>query len=114
MKQHTVQILVGLAIIFFFIGHATRIYRVGVIDQADSILYDAGLSRHNGTLDKYMGDAIMVGVELNTGNVGVGDAGSEVRRARTVMGDAVNVASRVEGRTPTPAGRDGVTAFDEK
>jgi adenylate cyclase len=99
-------------------------------------------SRYRGTLDKYIGDAIMafwgapvddaqharngvlaaldmqkeckvlngkfaargwptikIGVGLNSGSVRVGDMGSQVRRAYTAMGDAVNVASRLEGRT---------------
>jgi len=98
--------------------------------------------KHRGTLDKYIGDAIMafwgapvedpqharngvlaaiemqrecevlnkkfaergwptckIGVGLNSGTVRVGDMGSQVRRAYTAMGDAVNVASRLEGRT---------------
>ena len=99
-------------------------------------------SRYRGTLDKYIGDAIMafwgapvedanharngvmaaidmqrecealngkfaargwptlkIGVGVNSGAVRVGDMGSQVRRAYTAMGDAVNVASRLEGRT---------------
>ena len=103
-------------------------------------------NRHRGTLDKYIGDAIMafwgapvddpeharnavlaaldmqrqcaelnarltargwpplnVGVGVNSGTVRVGDMGSRVRRAYTAMGDAVNVASRLEGRTKTYA-----------
>jgi adenylate cyclase len=101
-------------------------------------------NRHRGTLDKYIGDAIMafwgapvedtdharnavlaaldmqrecaalnarmaargwprlsIGVGVNTGNVRVGDMGSRVRRAYTAMGDAVNLAARLEGRTKT-------------
>jgi len=103
-------------------------------------------NRHRGTLDKYIGDAIMafwgapvedpqharnavlaalemqrecvalnarlvargwppleIGVGVNSGLVRVGDMGSRVRRAYTAMGDAVNVASRLEGRTKTYA-----------
>jgi len=99
-------------------------------------------ARHRGTLDKYIGDAIMafwgapmpdpqharnavlaaldmqracaglnerfaargwptlaIGVGINTGMVRVGDMGSKLRRAYTAMGDAVNVASRLESRT---------------
>jgi adenylate cyclase len=99
-------------------------------------------TRYRGTLDKYIGDAIMafwgapmddpqharnavlaalamqrqceplnarfvargwpalkIGVGVNTGTVRVGDMGSRFRRAYTAMGDVVNVASRLEGRT---------------
>lgn len=99
--------------------------------------------RHNrGTLDKYIGDAIMafwgapvadpeharhavltaldmqrelrrldepfkargwpvlrIGVGVNSGTMTVGDMGSPVRKAYTVMGDAVNLGSRLEGIT---------------
>ncbi|MBP9713025.1 MAG: adenylate/guanylate cyclase domain-containing protein [Sterolibacterium sp.] len=99
--------------------------------------------RHRrGTLDKYIGDAIMafwgapvedadhakhavlsaiemqqalpalnrvlaqkgwpelkIGVGVNTGVMTVGDMGSPVRQSYTVMGDAVNLGSRLEGIT---------------
>src|SRR5271167_2230051 len=100
------------------------------------------LYKHLGTLDKYIGDAIMAfwgspypledhayracccalemvdrlaelnrnwtaqgrpeianGIGLNTGPVNVGNIGSDQRLAWTVMGDNVNLASRLEGMT---------------
>lgn len=96
--------------------------------------------KNKGTLDKYMGDAIMafwgapihfpdhahhacrcalqmikklkelqdvyrakglpeidIGIGLNTGDMSVGNMGSDTVRSYTVMGDAVNLGSRLEG-----------------
>ena len=112
---------------------------------------------NKGTLDKYMGDAIMafwgapvhfvdhathacrcalqmlvklkelqaqyeaqglpsidIGIGLNTGEMSVGNMGSDTVRSYTVMGDAVNLGSRLEGINKQYGTRIIISEFTQK
>lgn len=113
--------------------------------------------KNRGTLDKYMGDAIMaffgapihfpdhadaaclcaldsiqkladiqkefekeglphidIGIGINTSDMSVGNMGSDTVRSYTVMGDAVNLGSRLEGITKEYGVRIVISEFTKK
>ena len=117
--------------------HALREYLNRFLTRMTEVVH-----RHEGTVDKYMGDAIMafwgapiddprqednavvaaidmqkavaalneefeergwpllaIGVGINSGTARVGDMGSQLRRTYTAIGDAVNLAARLEAAT---------------
>lgn len=119
-------------------GELVRVLNA-VFDPLTEVTY-----RHKGTIDKYMGDAVMafwgapvkdpdhaanatlaalemqqmlkrlrntfiakgwpeihMGIGINTGKMNVGNMGSRYRLSYTVVGDSVNLASRLESATRT-------------
>jgi adenylate cyclase len=145
MKPKTAELTILFSDIRGFTGISESLAPEALREYINEYLTEMSMiirSRHRGTLDKYIGDAIMafwgaplddpqharnavlaaldmqkrvqpinetfaargwpplaIGVGVNSGTVRVGDMGSRIRRAYTAMGDAVNVASRLEGRT---------------
>ena len=144
-KPKTAQLTILFADIRGFTGISEALSPEDLRDYINEYLSEMSAiirDRHRGTLDKYIGDAIMafwgapmddpqharnavlaaldmqrhcdalnarlaargwprlaIGIGVNSGSVRVGNMGSRVRRAYTAMGDAVNVASRLESRT---------------
>jgi adenylate cyclase len=70
--------------------HAALAVRAA-LDMAEAVRDINRVHRASGRPD------ISVGIGLNSGVMSVGDMGSTARRSYTVVGDAVNLASRLEG-----------------
>lgn len=64
-----------------------------------AIAMQAKVNEMNTTITDGRWPKIQLGIGLNSGNMSVGDMGSQFRRNYTVLGDAVNLASRVESLT---------------
>jgi len=88
-----------------FIGDAVMAYwnaPVEVKNHADKAVNTALLQVQkrdelNKTINKEFGFNVDYGIGINTGNVVVGEIGSQGRSDYTIIGDAVNLASRLEG-----------------
>ena len=72
-------------------------HRIRAIEAA--IQMQIGLEELNNELIKENKHALKIGIGINTGNVVVGNMGSEQRFDYTCLGDAVNLAARLEGQT---------------
>ena len=72
-------------------------HRIRAIEAA--IEMQVGLEQLNNELIKENKHALKIGIGINTGNVVVGNMGSEQRFDYTCLGDAVNLAARLEGQT---------------
>jgi adenylate cyclase len=96
--QGTLDKYIGDAVMAFwgapvaFADHASRAV-------ATSLLMQASAARLNDDFQRRGWPALAIGIGINSGLMHVGDMGSAIRRAYTVMGDAVNLASRLEGIT---------------
>ena len=96
--QGTIDKYIGDAVMAFWgapirdAKHASRAVQAGLAMQA-------ALGSMNEEFEERGWPHIAIGVGINTGPMSVGNMGSTFRKAYTVLGDAVNLGSRLEGIT---------------
>ena len=96
--QGTIDKYIGDAVMAFWgapirdAEHASKAVSAGLAMQA-------ALVDLNRDFEKKGWPEIKIGVGVNTGQMSVGNMGSQFRKAYTVLGDAVNLGSRLEGIT---------------
>jgi adenylate cyclase len=97
-SQGTIDKYIGDAVMAFW---GAPVYHPHHADQAVGAGLDmlAALDELNVEFAKKGWPEIRIGVGINTGMMSVGNMGSRFRRAYTVLGDAVNLGSRLEGIT---------------
>ncbi len=85
---------IGDAIMALFLDHPGN-----AITCARQMLQELIAYNHHRTLEGYQ--PINIGIGIHTGQVMLGTVGTEKRMDTTVIGDAVNLASRIESMTKT-------------
>jgi adenylate cyclase len=97
-QRGTIDKYIGDAIMAFWNApvdlndHATRAVQTALEMQAALLQLNQEFAARNWP-------EVKIGVGVNTGRMSVGNMGSEFRMSYTVMGDAVNLGSRLEGIT---------------
>jgi len=97
-QRGTIDKYIGDAIMAFWNApvdlsdHATRAVQTALDMQAALLQLNEEFAAHGWP-------EVKIGVGVNTGRMSVGNMGSEFRMSYTVMGDAVNLGSRLEGIT---------------
>ncbi|HTH45569.1 MAG TPA: adenylate/guanylate cyclase domain-containing protein, partial [Oxalicibacterium sp.] len=97
-NRGTLDKYIGDAVMAFW-GAPVPLANHAALAVASALTMQQTVVRLNADFAKRNWPPLHIGVGLNTGEMRVGDMGSQVRRAYTVMGDAVNLGSRLESIT---------------